>query len=322
MKKLIFATAVHFLCFSWFFAQQKAPEFKTKYVFVLVIDGPRYSETYGEPTCKYSPLLCDSLKKEGTFYAQFKNNGPTFTVPGHTAIVTGNYQRISNAGTALPKQPNIFQYFLKSTGLDSTAAYVVASKGKLDVLVNTTHKKWHNQYVASTYCGPNGNGLGYGRDDKTFAKVTELVMSENPPQLMLINLLAVDVYGHANNWEKYLESITQSDKYAAQLWQMIQQNPVLKDQTTLMITNDHGRHLDGVRSGFVNHGCWCEGCRHISLLVLGPDTPKGKIVNEEAEMIDISKTIAEIYHFQMPTSKGNFLIDAFPAGQKKALLVE
>ena len=57
-------------------AQQKAPEFKTKYVFILVIDGPRYAETYGEPTCKYSPLLCDSLKKEGTFYAQFKNNGP------------------------------------------------------------------------------------------------------------------------------------------------------------------------------------------------------------------------------------------------------
>jgi len=200
MKKLIFATAIHFLCFSWFFAQQKAPEFKTKYVFILVIDGPRYTETYGEPTCKYSPLLCDSLKKEGTFYAQFKNNGPTFTVPGHAAIVTGNYQRISNAGTALPKHPNIFQYFLKSKGLDSTAAYVVASKGKLDVLVNTKHKRWHNQYLAGTYCGPNGNGLGYGRDDKTFAKVTELVNRKNPPQLMLINLLAVDVYGHANNW--------------------------------------------------------------------------------------------------------------------------
>lgn len=303
-------------------AQQKAPEFKTKYVFILVIDGPRYTETYGEPTCKYSPLLCDSLKKEGTFYAQFKNNGPTYTVPGHTAIVTGTYQRISNAGTALPKQPNIFQYFLKNTGLDSSAAYVVASKGKLDVLVNTSQKKWNNQYIASTYCGPNGNGLGYGRDDKTFAKVTELVKSENPPQLMLINLLAVDVYGHANNWDKYLESITQSDKYAAQLWQMIQQNPVLKDQTTLLITNDHGRHLDGVRSGFVNHGCRCEGCRHISLLVLGPDTPKGKIVNEEAEMIDISKTIAEIYRFQMPTSKGNFLLDAFPAGQWKSWLAE
>jgi len=286
------------------FSQELNQQFKTKYVYILVIDGPRYTETYGEPTCKYSPILCDSLKNEGTFYAQFKNNGPTFTVPGHTAIVTGTYQRISNAGTALPKQPNIFQYFLKASGKDSTAAYVVASKGKLDVLVNTSHKKWNNQY--------NGNGLGYGRDDKTFAKVTELVQSAQPPQLMLINLLAVDVYGHANNWDKYLESITQSDMYAAKLWQMIQENPVLRDQTTLLITNDHGRHSEGVRSGFVNHGCWCEGCRHISLLVLGPDTPKGVVVTQEADMLDISKTIAEIFHFEMPTSKGKFLRAAFP----------
>ncbi|MEY4286794.1 MAG: hypothetical protein RL511_872 [Bacteroidota bacterium] len=294
------------------YAQNSQTNYATKYVYILVIDGPRYSETYGEPTCKYSPILCDSLKHQGTFYADFKNNGPTYTVPGHTAIVTGTYQRISNAGTALPKAPNIFQYFLKASGKDSTTAYVVASKGKLDVLVNTSHKKWHNLYQASTYCGPNGNGLGYGRDDKTFAKVTELVQSSNPPQLMLINLLAVDVYGHANNWDKYLESITQSDLYAAQLWQMIQSNPVLRNQTTLMITNDHGRHLDGVRSGFVNHGCRCEGCRHISLLVLGPDTPKGLVVQEEAEMTDISTTIADILHFEMPTSKGEFLRMAFP----------
>ena len=293
------------------FAQNLQSNYKTKYVYILVIDGPRYSETYGEPTCKYSPLLCDSLKKEGTFYANFRNNGPTYTVPGHTAIVTGTYQRISNSGTALPKQPNIFQYFLKASGKDSTAAYVVASKGKLDVLVNTSHKKWNNQFVAPSYCGPNGNGLGYGRDDKTFAKVTELVSGVNPPQLMLINLLAVDVYGHANNWDKYLESITKSDQYAAKLWQMIQENPLLKDQTTLLITNDHGRHLDGVRSGFVNHGCRCEGCRHISLLVLGPDTPKGKEVTEAAELIDIAPTIAEIFHFEMPTSKGKFLKGAF-----------
>lgn len=311
--KSYFLSAFFLLCFVGQVVGQVAEQkFNTKYVYILVIDGPRYSETYGEPTCKYSPILCDSLKKEGTFYADFRNNGPTYTVPGHAAIATGTYQRISNAGTALPKQPNIFQYYLQASGKDSSAAYVVASKGKLDVLVNTSDKKWNNQYVASTYCGPNGNGLGYGRDDKTFAKVSELVQSANPPQLMLVNLLAVDVYGHANNWDKYLESITQTDLYAGKLWQMIQASPVLRNQTTLLITNDHGRHLDGVRSGFVNHGCRCEGCRHISLLVLGPDTPKGVVVTEEAQMTDISTTIAEILHFEMPTSKGEFLRAAFP----------
>lgn len=291
--------------------QQESNPFKTKYIVILVIDGPRYSETYGDSTCRLSPILCDSLRYEGAFYENFRNNGPTYTVPGHTAIVTGSYQRISNTGTSLPRNPSLFQYYLKSTGAPKNDAYIVSSKGKLDVLANTENKKWHDQFLASTYCGPNGNGIGYGKDEKTFAKVSELMTSPNVPHVMLINLLAVDVNGHANNWEKYQESITACDAYASELWRMIQSNPTTKNQTTLFITNDHGRHLNGVKSGFVNHGDHCEGCEHISLLVLGPDTPKGLAIQKEGELIDISKTISTILHFEMPTSKGRFLQEAF-----------
>ncbi|MFZ9586810.1 MAG: sulfatase [Crocinitomicaceae bacterium] len=301
------------LCFIGFslFAQEVSRSFQTKYVVILVIDGPRFSETYGDTTCQLSPILCDSLRYQGAFYENFRNNGPTYTVPGHTAIVTGSYQRISNAGTSLPKNPSLFQYYLKQTGAPKSDGFIVASKGKLDVLANTKNKKWHDQFVAATYCGPNGNGLGYGKDEKTFAKVTELVSGANAPHIMLINLLAVDVYGHAANWDKYKESITACDAYAARLWSMIQTNPSMKDRTTLFITNDHGRHLDRVKSGFVNHGDRCEGCRHISLLVLGPDTPKGISIKKEGELIDISKTISTLLHFDMPSSKGRFLKEAF-----------
>jgi arylsulfatase A-like enzyme len=306
----LFFSFLFICCTNIFFAQQ-GPTFQTKYVVILVIDGPRFSETYGDSTCRLSPILCDSLRYQGAFYENFRNNGPTYTVPGHTAIVTGVYQRISNTGTALPRNPSLFQYYLKATGAAKTDAFIVSSKGKLDVLANTENKKWHDQFLASTYCGPNGNGIGYGRDDKTFAKVTELVTRPNAPHVMLINLLAVDVNGHANNWEKYQESITACDAYASNLWGMIQSNPVLKNQTTLFITNDHGRHLDGVKSGFVNHGDHCDGCEHISLLILGPDTPKGLSVQKEGELIDLSKTISTLLHFEMPTSKGRFLQESF-----------
>lgn len=291
--------------------QCHSQDFKSKYSIILVIDGPRYSETFGDTSCQYIPLMGKKLIKEGVFFENFKNNGPTYTVPGHTAMTTGNYQRISNSGTNLPSRPSIFQYYLKATNAPKSDAYIVASKGKLDVLANTKNKKWRNQYVASTYCGPNGVGVGYGNDDKTFSKVIELVSGNNPPHLMLINLLAVDVYGHANNWKKYLESIKVCDKYTDSLWKVIQSNPILKDNTTLFITNDHGRHLDGRRTGFVSHGDNCSGCRHISLLVLGPDIQKGKIIKQEAELIDISKTISKMMHFEMPTSNGRFLEELF-----------
>ena len=310
MKHFLFSCLL-FLQVTTVFAQQGGHHFQTKYVVILVIDGPRYSETYGDSSCRLSPILCDSLRYQGAFYENFRNNGPTYTVPGHTAIVTGSYQRISNTGTALPRNPSLFQYYLKATGASKNDAYIVSSKGKLDVLANTENKKWHDQFLASTYCGPNGNGIGYGKDEKTFAKVTELITSPNVPHLMLINLLAVDVNGHANNWEKYQESITACDAYASELWQMIQSNPVTKNQTTLFITNDHGRHLNGVKSGFVNHGDHCEGCEHISLLILGPDTPKGISIKQEGELIDLSKTISTMLHFEMPTSKGRILQEAF-----------
>ncbi len=94
-----------------------------------------------------------------------------------------------------------------------------------------------------------------------------------------------------------------------QIWQTIQSDPEMKDQTTLLITNDHGRHLDGRKDGFVSHGDKCEGCRHISLLALGPDFQKDLIINTPAEMIDISATIAEMLGFLMPTSRGRVLTE-------------
>jgi len=306
-----FSLLITFLLFTVGISQFFSQDFKSQYAIILVIDGPRYSETFGDTTCKYIPKMGKELIKEGVFYTNFKNNGPTYTVPGHTAITTGVYQRISNSGTSLPKKPSLFQYYLNATKAPKTDAYIIASKGKLDVLANTKNKKWKNQHVASTYCGPNGLGVGYGNDDRTFSKVSEVISSNNPPHLMLINLLAVDVYGHLNNWNKYLESIVICDNYADSLWRMIQSNPILKDKTTLFITNDHGRHLDGKKTGFVSHGDNCSGCRHISLLALGPDIEKGKKVDTEAELIDISKTISKMMHFEMPTSNGRFLNELF-----------
>lgn len=285
-------------------------KFKSEYFIVLVIDGPRFTETFGDSTHRYIPHLGNELSKEGVLMKHFYNNGPTYTNAGHTAITTGVYQRISNAGKELPKNPSIFQYYLKSMNADKTDAYIVSSKGKLEILANTKDKKWWNTYMPSTYCGPKGNSSEYVSDDQTFHKVNQLLES-NPPHLMLINFLAVDSYGHSNEWDKYLNALVQCDEYAYQIWRKIQSNPVLKDKTTLFITNDHGRHLDGHKNGFVNHGDKCAGCKQISLLAMGPDFRKNCQLDESGELIDISQTIAYMKGIEMPTSKGRILVELF-----------
>ena len=292
-------------------SQEKQIQYKSEYFVILVIDGPRYTETYGDSSCTYIPNLCNTLMPQGTFFSNFRNNGPTFTVPGHTALMTGIYQRISNVGAGLPRNPSLFQYYIKERHTLNTDAQIIASKGKLNVLSNTKDRTWKNKFRPYSYCGPNGNGLSYGPDRETMVKVKETLSSTAPPHLMLVNLLGVDVNGHGNDWKKYLDNIKYTDAYALEIWNAIQANPMLKDKTTLFITNDHGRHTEGHKNGFVNHGDGCDGCRHISLLVLGPDIPKNQEISTEAEMIDIPVTIATMMHIVFPTGKGKFLSEIF-----------
>jgi len=285
-------------------------EYLTENVIVLVIDGPRYSETFGDSTCQYIPHLAKELAPQGVLFTNFRNNGKTNTNSGHASITTGVYQNIKNNGKQLPKYPSFFQYYLKEKKVSKEKAWIIASKGKLNILANSRKKEWFNEYMPANYCGPQGNGSEYVADIRTWEVVMKK-LKEDKPHLMLINLLEVDTRGHSNDWPNYLEAIKRTDEYAARLWNYIQNSKHYKDKTTLLITNDHGRHLDGHKDGFKEHGDCCEGCRRMYLVALGPDFKQGKVVEEEYEQLDISKTIAELLHFDMPTSKGKVITPLF-----------
>lgn len=290
--------------------QHLVKKYKTEHVVVLVIDGPRYTETFGDTSCQYIPKMGKEMIHEGVLFTNFRANGPTYTNSGHTAITTGVYQSISNAGKTLPKNPSFFQYYLKEKNADKSKAWIISSKGKLEILANTSKKRWWNIYMPMTYCGVKGHSAEYVGDIQTFNKVKE-VFKKDAPVLTLINFLEVDANAHQNDWENYLRTLKNCDDYANELWKIIQADSVMGGKTALLITNDHGRHLDGVKDGFISHGDKCEGCRHISLLALGPDFKKGASVCEPGELIDISATIAEILGFKMPTSKGKVLKELF-----------
>ena len=285
-------------------------QYQTKNVIVLVIDGPRYSETFGDTTYQYIPHLANDLAPQGVLFTNFKNNGKTNTNSGHAAITTGVYQSIRNDGTELPKFPSFFQYYLKEKQLPKEKAWIVASKGKLNILANARKKGWFNCFMPSDYCGPHGNGNEYSADERTWNVVLNK-LEVDKPSLMLINLLEVDTRGHSNDWPNYLEAIKRTDEYAFRLWEYIQTNDYYKDNTTLIITNDHGRHPDGHKDGFKEHGDRCDGCRQMYMLALGPDFEKAQVISEEYEQIDISMTIAKLLDFDMPTSRGRVIAPLF-----------
>jgi arylsulfatase A-like enzyme len=131
------------------------------------------------------------------------------------------------------------------------------------------------------------------------------------PNLVLINFKEPDASGHANNWNAYLQGIKDTDEYVWEIWNLINNDSIYKNTTTLFVTNDHGRHLNGVKDGFVNHGDSCEGCRHINFFAAGPDFKKNKIIDTEHSQVDVPATVSKLLGFPMPQTEGKVLEDLF-----------
>ena len=300
-------------------AAQKKRAPRTKNVIIVVIDGIRYSETWGT-TPGIIPNL-SSLRSKGTLFNQFQNNGYTYTNSGHTAITTGINQPIDNTGNELPANPSIFQVWLKQSGRPATAAWIVSSKDKLNILGNTLQPEWQDQFLPSLNCGVNGPGSGYRADTLTLIEVKR-VLTTHKPNLMLINFMEPDGYAHAGNWEFYLRGIARSDRYVKQLWDFLQKDKNYKKSTTLLVTTDHGRHLDTVDGGWLDHGDDCEGCRHISLLAIGPDFKKGRTMKTPYTLVDISATVAPLLGFNFEQSQGKLMTELFSRRSLRRLPVK
>ncbi|MFT6982598.1 MAG: hypothetical protein ACJAUD_001365, partial [Crocinitomicaceae bacterium] len=117
------------------------PIYSTEYVIIIVIDGPRYTETWGEPNHSFIPNQ-SMLRHEGVTFSDFSNDGQTNTISGHTAITTGYYQDIINNGQEFPDKPSIFQALREAHGTPMNKTWIIASKDKLEALANTKNTSW------------------------------------------------------------------------------------------------------------------------------------------------------------------------------------
>ena len=283
--------------------ESATPSHNTKNVIIIVIDGPRFSETWGDPTHALIPNLTNNLGPLGNHYSWFYNQGPSITSAGLTALTTGRYQRMKNDGSELPKSPSIFQLYLNQTRKDPRSAQIITSKAKLSILADCTDGNWRGRF------NPLVNAED--REDSVTYKLAINSLIQDQPNLMLIHFRGPDAGGHAGDWTAYLNSIIETDEYVWDLWLFLQGHEIYKNNTALFVTNDHGRHLDHIKEGFVSHGDNCEGCRHISLFAIGPDFHKGNTPNDRRELTDIAPTIAELLGFQMPHSEGKILSELF-----------
>ncbi|HXY03763.1 MAG TPA: hypothetical protein VEI49_09315 [Terriglobales bacterium] len=90
------------------------------------------------------------------------------------------------------------------------------------------------------------------------------------PRLLFVGYGETDNWAHSGRYDLVLESAHQFDQFVRQLWETMQGMPEYKNQTTFIITCDHGRG-SGLEE-WKEHGVEEKGSENIWLAVIGPDT--------------------------------------------------
>ncbi|HUQ07895.1 MAG TPA: hypothetical protein VM261_35615 [Kofleriaceae bacterium] len=138
---------------------------------------------------------------------------------------------------------------------------------------------------------PNQFGIGMraqdGSLDSTDDALTvfhaERVLDAFQPALLAMTLLDVDTCHQ--DFNGYLRAQQIADAAVNHLWNFIQAHPSLRDETTLIVMPEHGRHLffngqnpDSLGRSGIDHGQGDDGDRNTWVLMLGPDIRANQVI--------------------------------------------
>ncbi len=270
-----------------------------RYVVLVIIDGARYSETLGDTSSSFVPAM-RRLSSQGIVIDSFFNNGWTVTNRGVPAIWSGSWSTpldtlYNGFQTQYATVPTLWEYFRKEHQQDSTKAQYIM------------------KYLSSPWLQSFRPGYGpaywpwyilSGSSDLQVWQKARTQLLNWHPRVSVVYLSDVDHYGHLGVWEDYTRAISVADSIVGLIWDLVQGDPVFRDKTTLIVTNDHGRHLDGVSTGFVGHGDGCQGCRRIMLFGIGAGIKKGVHTSVKRYIPDIVPTIGTLLNFPTPVVSG------------------
>lgn len=137
----------------------------------------------------------------------------------------------------------------------------------------------------------------------------------NHPRALFVGYGETDNWAHSGRYDLVLESAHKFDYFVSELWNTMQSLPVYKNQTTFIITTDHGRG-----SGLVEwkeHGIDQKGSENVWIAVIGPDTkPLGERTDiDPVTQSQIAATVAALigkdYHQAVPATAAP-LADVLP----------
>ena len=121
-------------------------------------------------------------------------------------------------------------------------------------------------------------------------RAADTYVRANLPRVLYVSLGETDDWAHEGRYDLYLDSAQRNDDYIRRLWETMQSIPQYRDNTTLIVTTDHGRG-DG-RGEWTSHSKKIPGCDVIWIAMLGPgwNPPLSKGVH--ATQSQVAATVA------------------------------
>lgn len=259
------------------------------------------------------PFVSKVVATQGRLYGNVGEesrvtNGKNFSYPGYSETSTGFADPRIDSNNKVPN-PNVTVF----EWLNSKPEFrgKVAAFTSWDVFPFILNRQRSGLKVTSCWEVPTGDDLSpeekllgevssnihrlwpeCSYDVLTFTAAHEYIKRARP-RVAFISLGETDEFSHAGRYDHYLDSAHKFDGYVTRLWDTIQSTPGYKDETTLILTTDHGRGDAPV--GWKSHGEKVPGADRIWVGILGPDTaPKGDAPLGHADQNQLAATLAAL----------------------------
>lgn len=305
------------------------------HVVVLVLDGLRLSESFGEgesdaaggPTSGILREMRTRLLPRGTLVRHGYVTGIPITGPGHCDLITGvrhefgHFPTPAGAGGYRPLFPTLFE------ALSGSGAPLILN-GNTDHIESLDYSVYPGVTSSDggvyTLTSAAGDTSRPEPRDPNVVEAVKAQLASDPPRLMITNLHAIDLAAHvAEDAATYVGRAKDVDKPIADLWEWIESTESgIAGRTALIVTTDHGRHHWGAEvddrmdeglepPDYRHHGDQCGGCRAIPMFLAGPGIAAGATVEGPYTLEDVSRTIAWMLGAELPYGTGIVMRDLF-----------
>jgi Metalloenzyme superfamily len=260
-------------------------------------------------------FMWNVVAKKGQLYGNrnFDNNvnvsNPyAISYPGYSEMFTGKVDlSIANNHKNINGNKNIFEYLNSKKSYNGRIALFtswdvfpfILNEKRSGIAINSGYENVfeENSYAQRALNIVQSNIIEnkeHTRQDMLTFIAAKEYLEQHKPTIFYLGLGETDEYAHQGNYDMYLQKANEADKIIGELWHWAQTTEGYKNNTTFIITTDHGRGK--TQSSWTSHGTFTNGSSQTWLALLGKNiSPLGEVKTEgQLFQKQLAQTIAKL----------------------------